>query len=251
MKRASLLAIAAIITATLFLAGCRERTIFTGAPDWLLLATDANESGVAYNADSLYVDADFADNDLEFKVVTWAPIPNAAINVQFAVFFDTDGDAATGLSTSTPGTWERPNDIGADYMMFVGTDTTLTGTQNTNIIYRWNATVTPPIWEEVGPIAPPPYQPTNGDSVKGTVTLANLGTPTGAIYVMAILLCNPGTSELRDHIPDTGHATINLATDSVIQASPSLPLAGPLETRYQTGHVSLITGKVIDLVEVK
>lgn len=249
MKRLALLAVVALTVSVFILTGCRERIIYTGPADWLLLSTDANDGSVAYNGHYLYVDADFSDNVLLFKVETWAPVPNPASNVQFAVFFDTDASAATGLSATTPGTWEAPNDIGADYMMFVGTDTTSTGTQNSNLIYRWNSAVTPRIWEEVGPVATP-YQPANTDSVMGSVSLADIGNPAGAINVMSILLCNPGTSEYRDHIPNTGHAIIDLAADSVIPAASPVAVLH-MQQQERKGHVSLITGKVDDFKEAR
>jgi hypothetical protein len=134
-------------------------------------------------------------------------------------------------------------------MMFVGTDTTSTGTQNSNLIYRWNSAVTPPIWEEVGPVGSP-YQPANTDSVMGSVGLADIGNPAGTIYVMSIFLCNPGTSEYRDHLPNTGHATIDLAADSVIPAASPVAVLNE-QVRERIGHVSLITGKVDDSKEVR
>lgn len=253
MKRASLIVIATLFAATFFLAGCRERTIYTGGADWLLLATDADDGGVAYNADSFYVDADFTDAILVFKMVTYAAIPNVQDSILMAVYFDTDRSVATGLSVANTSydVGAKPTTIGADYMMFVGSEITDAGKIYTNRIFSWNSTDN--IWDTLAVTATNLYQPAGAsDSVIGGVDIATLGNPT-AVDVEAIFYCalaNTG-AEYRDHVPNTGHATIDLAADSVIQASPSLLLAGPAEESREKRHVSLITGKAVDLVEVK
>lgn len=253
MKRFSLLIFATLLVATFFLAGCRERTIYTGGADWLLLATDTDDGSVAYNADSFYVDADFTDAVLVFKMVTYAAIPNVQDSILMAVYFDTDRNVATGLSVANTNydVGAKPTTIGADYMMFVGSEITDAGRLYTNQIFSWNSTGD--VWDPLAATATNLYQPAGAsDSVIGGVSVATLGNPT-AVDVEAVFYCalaNTG-AEYRDHVPNAGHATIDLAADSVIEASPFVPLAGPAQESRETRHVSLVTGKAVDLVEVK
>lgn len=236
--------------AAVILAGCRERIIWTGPGDWLLLATDPNDGSLAYNAHYLYVDADFSDGNLEFKIETWGAIPNAQDSVLMAIYLDTDQNSSTGLSSSTPG-WDasaRPQSIGAEYMMVVGSDRTDQGATNSNVIYMWNSSATPPNWDSIG-VSTNLYQPVGGDSVKGAVSEAMLGNPT-AVDVEAIFICsvlNP-LSEYRDRVPDSGHATIDLAADSIIPASLGSIIIADM---HQTASSSLITGKTRILGEAR
>ncbi|MEA3310680.1 MAG: hypothetical protein U9Q76_00490 [candidate division WOR-3 bacterium] len=248
MKRTPLI-LAVLLILTALLPGCRERIVYTGLGDWLLLAEDPDDGNVAYNAHYLYVDADFSDGALEFKVQTYGSIPDATRDVQFAVYFDTDQDVTTGLSTSTPG-WGAeavPNDIGADYMVFVGIDTTISGRQNENYVFGWDTTGQGGWSIEAEPVSLP-YQPTNEDSVKGGVSLAALGNPS-QIDVVAIILCDPYnfTDRYFDHIPDVGrgHATIDLESGSIVQTSSQS--AGVAVDEGSGRRVSLITGK--ELIE--
>ncbi len=245
MKRTPLLFLAVLLVLTALLPGCRERIVYTGLGDWLLLVDDPDDGAVGYNAHYLYVDADFSDDALEFKVQTYAPIPDAYDDVLLTIYFDTDQDASTGLSTSTPG-WGAeavPNDIGADYMMFVGSDTADGSIINENLVFAWDATLATPGWSEVGQVGSL-YQATDADSVKGSVTEALLGIgTTPQIDVVAILLCDPDGETYYDHIPDQneGHVTIDLDNGSVVQ-TPSQS-AGVAVDGGSVRRVSLITGK--------
>jgi len=250
MKRTPLI-LAVILILTVLLPGCRERIVYTGPGDWLLLVDDPDDGAVGYNAHYLYVDADFSDDILGFKVETYGSIPDATRDVQFAVYFDTDRDATTGLSTSAGwGDNATPNDIGADFMMFVGSDTADGGLVNENLIFAWDITLATPGWTEIGQVGAP-YQPANGDSVKGSITEAALGNPTGQIDVVAILLCDPDGEAYYDHIPDQneGHATIDLDNGSVAQ-TPSQS-AGVTINLSSGRRVSLITGKELILEEAR
>ena len=245
MKRIPLVLLSTLLILTALLSGCRERVVFASA-DWLLLVgADPNEEGVTYNGSNLYVDADFSDNLLGFKIETYEGIPDASRDVQFAVYLDTDQDTATGLSTSAGwGDNATPNDIGADFMMFVGSDTADGGLINENLIFAWDTSLTTPGWTEIGQVGTP-YQPANQDSVKGSVSEAQIGNPTGQIDVVAILLCDPSGVAYYDHIPDNGHATIDLQGDSVIQASAQT--MGISSKAIGSKRISLITGK--ELIE--
>ncbi|MQY70333.1 hypothetical protein GH141_00180 [bacterium] len=252
MKRTPLI-LAVILILTALLPGCRERIVYTGPGDWLLLVDDPDDGNVPYNAHYLYVDADFSDEILEFKVESYGSIPDATRDVQFAVYFDTDRDATTGLSTSAGwGDNATPNDIGADFMMFVGSDTADGGLVNENLIFAWDITLATPGWTEIGQVGAP-YQPANGDSVKGTISLDILGNPTGQIDVVAILLCAPTdpTNLYYDHIPDQneGHATIDLDNGSVAQTSSQS--AGVAINPSSGRRVSLITGRKITPEEAR
>ena len=249
MKRTPLI-LAVLLILTALLPGCRERIVYTGPGDWLLLVDDPDDGAVGYNAHYLYVDADFSDEILEFKVESYGSIPDATRDVQFAVYFDTDRDATTGLSTSTPG-WGAeavPNDIGADYMMFVGSDTADGSIINENLVFAWDATLATPGWSEIGQVGAP-YQAVNEDSVKGFITEAALGNPSGQVDVVAILLCAPTdpTNLYYDHIPDIGrgHATIDLESGGVAQSASHG--AGVAVDGGSVRRVSLITGK--ELIE--
>ena len=139
MKRTPLI-LAVFLILTALLPGCRERIVYTGLGDWLLLVDDPDDGAVPYNGHYLYVDADFSDDALEFKVQTYAPIPNAYDDVILTIYFDTDQDASTGLSTSIPG-WSAeavPNDIGADFMMLAGAEFGKDGRINEDEIYAWD-----------------------------------------------------------------------------------------------------------------
>jgi hypothetical protein len=251
MKRTPLILFSALLVLTVLLPGCRERIVYTGLGDWLLLAEDPDDGNVAYNGHYLYVDADFSDGALEFKVQTYAPIPNAVFDVQFAVLLDTDQNPATGLSSSNADDFippfDPPNDIGADYMVFVGIDTTISGRQNENYVFGWDTTGQGGWSIEAEPVSLP-YQPTNEDSVKGGVSLAALGNPS-QIDVVAIILCDPYnfTDRYFDHIPDVGrgHVTIDLDNGSVVQTSSQS--AGVAVDEGSGRRVSLITGK--ELIE--
>jgi len=247
MKRTPLI-FSVLLILTVLLPGCRERIVYTGPGDWLLLADDPDDGAVGYNAHYLYVDADFSDGALEFKVQTYAAIPDASRDVQFAVYFDTDRDATTGLSTSAGwGDNATPNDIGADFMMFVGSDTADGSIINENLVFAWDATLATPGWSEVGQVGSL-YQATDADSVKGSVTEALLGIgTTPQIDVVAILLCDPDGEAYYDHIPDQneGHATIDLESGSATQAFSQA--AGVAVDEGSGRRVSLITGK--ELIE--
>ena len=250
MKRTPLI-LAVLLILTVLLPGCRERIVYTGPGDWLLLVDDPDDGAVGYNAHYLYVDADFSDDILGFKVETYGSIPDATRDVQFAVYFDTDRDATTGLSTSAGwGDNATPNDIGADFMMFVGSDTADGGLVNENLIFAWDITLATPGWTEIGQVGAP-YQPANGDSVKGFITKEDLNNPTGQIDVVAILLCDPDGEAYYDHIPDQneGHATIDLDNGSVAQ-TPSQS-AGVTINLSSGRRVSLITGKELILEEAR
>jgi hypothetical protein len=249
MKRTPLALLSMLLILTALLPGCRERVVFTPA-DWLLIVeADPNEAGVAYNGNNLYVDGDFSDNLLEFKIETHDAIPDASRDVQFAVYLDTDQDAATGLSASAGwGDNATPNDIGADFMMFVGSDTADGGLINENRIFAWDTTLVTPGWTEIGQVGTP-YQPTNQDSVKGSVSEADIGNPAGEIDVVAVLLCDPPGVAYYDHIPDNGHATIDLDSGTVIQQAPhrEVVVLNPISGK----RVSLITGKEPTVEEVR
>jgi len=244
MKRTPLLFLAVLLVLTALLPGCRERIVYTGLGDWLLLVDDPDDGAVGYNAHYLYVDADFSDDALEFKVQTYAPIPDATRDVQFAVYFDTDQNSATGLSSSTPD-WAadaKPQSIGADYMMFVGSDPTDVGPIHTNVIFQWNATDNS--WDSIDTTLSP-YQPANADSVRGGISEATLGNPS-VIDVEAIFICEvAGSNEYRDRIPNSGHATIDLDNGSVVQTASQS--AGVAVDGGSVRRVSLITGK--ELIE--
>ncbi|TKJ44281.1 hypothetical protein CEE36_00635 [candidate division TA06 bacterium B3_TA06] len=251
MKRTPLI-LATLLILTVLLPGCRERIVYTGPGDWLLLVDDPDDGNVPYNGHYLYVDADFSDEILGFKVESYGSIPDATRDVQFAVYFDTDRDATTGLSTSTPG-WGAeavPNDIGADYMMFVGSDTADGSIINENLVFAWDATLVTPGWSEVGQTGSL-YQATDADSVKGSVTKEDLNNPTGQIDVVAILLCDPDGEAYYDHIPDQneGHATIDLESGSATQAFSQS--AGVTINLSSGRRVSLITGKELILEEAR
>ena len=247
MKRTPLI-LAVLLILTALLPGCRERIVYTGLGDWLLLADDPDDGAVGYNAHYLYVDADFSDDALEFKVQTYAPIPDAYDDVILTIYFDTDQDASTGLSTSTPGwgTEAVPNDIGADFMMLAGAEFGKDGRINEDEIYAWDGNANG--WSEtpVGSVQDP-YRPANTDSVKGTISLDILGNPTGQIDVVAILLCDPDGETYYDHIPDQneGHVTIDLDNGSVVQTASQS--AGVAVDGGSVRRVSLITGK--ELIE--
>jgi hypothetical protein len=249
MKRIPLVLLSTLLILTALLSGCRERVVFASA-DWLLIVeADPNEEGVTYNGSNLYVDGDFSDNLLGFKIETYDAIPDASRDVQFAVYLDTDQDTATGLSTSAGwGDEATPNDIGADFMMFVGSDTADGGLINENLIFAWDTTLATPGWTEIGQVGTP-YQPANQDSVKGSLSEADIGNPTGQIDVVAILLCNPSGVAYYDHLPDNGHVTIDLDSGTVIQQA----FHGEVVALNPTSgkRVSLITGKEIILEEVR
>jgi len=250
MKRTPLI-LAVLLILTALLPGCRERIVYTGAGDWLLLVDDPDDGNVGYNGHYLYVDADFSDDVLEFKVETYAAIPNAYDDVILTIYFDTDQDASTGLSTSIPG-WGAeavPNDIGADFMMLAGAEFSKGDRINEDEIYAWDGNANG--WSEtpVGSVQDP-YRPANTDSVKGTISLDILGNPTGQIDVVAILLCDPDGEAYYDHIPDQneGHVTIDLDNGSVVQTASSAAVAiNPSSGR----RVSLITGKELILEEAR
>lgn len=244
MKRTPLLFLTALLIVTALLPGCRERIVYTGPGDWLLLAEDPDDGAVPYNGQYLYVDADFSDDVLEFKVQTYAAIPDAYDDVILTIYFDTDQDASTGLSTSTPdwGTAAVPNDIGADFMMLAGAEFAEGDRINEDEIYAWDDNANG--WSETpaGSVQDP-YRPANTDSVRGTISLDILGNPTGQIDVVAILLCDPDGEAYFDHIPDqnSGHATIDLDNGSVVQTSSQS--AGVAVNGGSGRRVSLITGK--------
>ncbi|TKJ44279.1 hypothetical protein CEE36_00625 [candidate division TA06 bacterium B3_TA06] len=247
MKRTPLI-LAVLLILTVLLPGCRERIVYTGPGDWLLLADDPDDGAVGYNAHYLYVDADFSDGVLEFKVETYAPIPDAYDDVILTIYFDTDQDASTGLSTSTPdwGAEAVPNNIGADFMMLAGAEFAEGDRINEDEIYAWDGNVNG--WSETpaGSVQDP-YRPANTDSVKGTISLDILGNPTGQIDVVAILLCDPDGEAYYDHIPDQneGHVTIDLESGSATQAFSQA--AGVAVDGGSDRRVSLITGK--ELIE--
>lgn len=240
MKRTAIAAILAVVLVTLIaLPGCRERTIFNTveAVDWLLLVEDPDEVNVAYNGHFLFVNIqDLAAGNLTFKVETYASIPNPASDVIMGIYLDTDQSSGTGLSTSAG--WDAsvtPNDIGADYMMLVGTEPS---SGNSNELDQWNAGA----WERVCSITVSSY----ADSLIGTIPLDSIGVSTGSIDIVAILICNPGTSELRDKMPDDndGHVSVSIPGLQVVQTYDPRVVQ---EIDHQGKHISLITGKEINL----
>lgn len=251
MRTKKTLVIFAALAVVIF-AGCRERIVWTGPGDWLLLATDPDDGGVTFNGHYLYVDADFSDNVLEFKMETWGTIPNAQDSVLMAVYFDTDQNASTGLSASTPDfdTDAKPQSIGAEFMMFVGSERTDAGPSHNNVVFQWNPSSTPPGWDSIA-VTTNLYQPVGGDSVRGAISEATLGNPS-AVDVEVLFICNVlnPLSEYRDRVPDGGHATIDLAADSIIPASstPAILLSIPAD---RTNRSSLVTGKPRDLGEAR
>jgi hypothetical protein len=247
MKRISLTLSSMLLFLTALLPGCRDRIVFTGPGDWMLLGEDPDDGTVTYNGQYLYVDADFSDGDLTFKVETYDAIPDATSDVQFAVFFDVDQSSTTGFSTSSA--WEyAPNDIGAEFMMMVGRDPVEGGTQNANTIYAWDLIGNSGWTTEVGSVSSI-YQPAGEDSVIGGVSLANLGGITGEIDVVAILVCDLEAARDFDYIPDAGHFTINIDSGTVTQASA--PLAETVKHPPAGKRISLISGKELILEEVR
>ena len=250
MKRIPLALLSMLLILTALLSGCRERIVYEPA-DWLLLVeVDPDEGEVTYNGSNLYVDADFSDTLLEFKLETHAAIPNPYDDVILAIYFDMDQDAATGLSEATG--WDAnvtPNNIGAEFMMIVGAEFADGGTRiNEDSVYAWDS-ITVGWGQAPAGSVQNPYRPANTDSIKGGVNLGDLANPTGQIDVVAILLCDPSGVAYYDHIPDNGHATIDLAGDSVIQASAQT--MGISSRAIGSKRVSLITGKELILEEVR
>jgi len=240
MRKKTIAAFVAVLLAILIvLPGCREREIFGTAEvaEWTLLNNDPDEGGVAYNGQYLFYNTlHVGQGNLTFKVQTYASIPNPGTDAFMSIYLDTDqsnGTGYTGFDAST-----TPNDIGAEYMMLVGTET---GTSNSNMLYSWNSGGGN--WDEVGGITVNAY----ADSLIGTVGLSSIGNPT-AVDIVAILLVNPGNSELRDKIPDNGHATVNVTTLQVVQTyDPRVTQ----EIHYPGKRISVVSGKEIDLEEVQ
>lgn len=241
-KRASIIAVfSAVLLALAVFPGCRNRIVWTGPGDWITIAEDPDEQTSAYNADSLFIDADLDDDIITFKIGTYAPIPSAD-SVFFAVYIDADQNSSTGLSSTTDFDGFKPNSIGADYLMTVGAELSDGGTMHTDLTYNWGDT----IWDSLG-LTISPYRAAGADSVLGGISRTAIGNPS-VIDVEALLICafaDVAGGEYRDLVPNTGHITIDLDSGTVTLSTPLI--AGiynppPADKRY-----SIITGKEITM----
>jgi hypothetical protein len=239
MKRITLAALLLVsILSLVFVTGCRERTIYTNleGEEWLLLDEDDDEGTVAYNGFGFFVNAfHLAETppSLTFKMETHASIPDPANDVIMAIYLDTDQNATTGY-TGFSGQLV-PNDIGAEYMLLVGTEP---DAGNTNELDSWNET--DGSWETVGPVT----VNAQADSLIVTAGFSSIGDPS-SVDVVAIMICNPGTSELRDFIPENGHATVSVLATQVAVVQTCNPTVIQ-ESKLHNKHISVITGKVVD-----
>jgi len=256
MKRTSIILLSALLVLAVALPGCRERFVYTGPGDWLLLVdNDPDEGSITYNAQSLYVDNDFADGNLVFMVLTHDVIPDPYNDVFFTVYFDTDQDAATGLSASAGwGDAATPNTIGADFMMLVGAEFSEGGVRiHEDEVYAWDNAASAYNPTAVGSVQSV-FRPANTDTIRGGVSLTDIGNPTGQINVMAILVCDIDGTADYDHIPDNGYVTIDLDSGSVVQsaiAQSSSSGEGIVINRSPAKRVSLMTGKEIIFEEAR
>ncbi|MBD3285142.1 hypothetical protein GF338_02275 [candidate division WOR-3 bacterium] len=248
MRRKALAALAAVIlVALIVLPGCREREVFgfvEEAGDWLLLVEDdPNEAGVDYNGMNLYLSNTDLPQNLTFKVETHAPISDPATDVIASIYLDTDQDNSTGFTGWPTAPSYSPNDIGADYMMLLGTEPSETGSANQNSLFQWDGSADTMI--DLGSISVTAYS----DSIIGTVGLSTIGNPT-SVDVVAIMICDPGGAYLIDNIPDNGHATVNVTTPQQVVVQTYDPRVTQ-EIHYPGKRISLVTGKEIDLEEVQ
>jgi hypothetical protein len=237
MKRITLAALLLVsILSLVFVTGCRERTIYATleGEEWLLLTEDGDEGTVAYNGHGFFVNTyDLAEAALTFKMETYASIPDPANDVIMAIYLDTDQNAGTGY-TGFSGEM-IPNDIGAEYMLLVGTEP---DAGNTNELDSWNETLGS--WETVGPVT----VDAQADSLIVTAGFASIGNPT-SVDVAVIMICDPGTSELRDLIPDNGHVTVGVTATPVTIVQSFDPTVIQ-ESKLHNKHISVITGKVVN-----
>lgn len=243
MKRIGLVVLTVLFAFLAILPGCRVREVGDVSGYWLLLAEDPDEANSAYNAQYLYVDSNFTDGVLNFKMVPYATIPNAADSVLMVVYLDADQNASTGLSSATAGwTGVTPQSVGAEFMMFVGSERNTSGStiepQGLDTIFAWNDTDT--TWDPAG-LTVFPYHPASADSVKGGINESTMGNP-AAVDVEAVFVCAIATAdEYRDLVPNTGHATIDLANDTVIPATSAV--VNILPPASSSSGVSFIYGK--------
>ncbi|MBN2379533.1 hypothetical protein JXM67_07005 [candidate division WOR-3 bacterium] len=243
-KKAYTALLAALLLTLTVLPGCRERFIFdiVEATDWLLVAgNDPNEAGADYNGSDLYVNtAQLTAGNLSFKMETHGSIPDPATDVIMSIYLDTDQSLGTGY-TGWGGDTLVPNDIGAEYMLLVGTEPASGGgAANTDRLLGWNAGH----WDDI-------YQITvssNADSLIATVDMDSIGNPS-AINVVAIMVCDPDGANLEDHIPNTGHATVTVNPPQAAQYYD--PDAVQEVYTHPGKYISFVTGKEIDIEEVQ
>jgi hypothetical protein len=257
MKRISLILLSALLILAVVLPGCRERFVYTGPADWLLLVdNDPDEGTITYNAQSLYVDNDFTDGSLIFMAVTHDVLPDPPLDyVIFAVYLDTDQDAATGLSASAGwGADATPNTIGADFMLLVGAEYAEGDVRvHQDEVYTWDGAASGWNPTAVG-TAQSVSRQANTDTVRGGVNLTDIGNPVGQINVVGILVCDIEGAAEYDHIPDAGYVTIDLDSGSVVQsaiAQSSSSGEGIVINRSPAKRVSLMTGKEIIFEEAR
>ena len=238
MKRKALIFLTVVFAALTVFSGCRKRIVYTGPGDWLQLVTnDPNETGVAYNGQNLYVDANFSDNTLNFMIKNYAAIPATDSGV-FLIFLDTDRNATTGFNKAK--NWNySPNDMGAEYMLLIGSETANVGGINANSLYTWGDT----IWTNPRNLATNTYV-ANTDSIIGGVNMADIGSPATfdvmAIFVGAFLNTS---SETWDYLPNSGHATVRTDSGTVVQPTYLQIIA---KSAPSPERISIITGKVLD-----
>jgi len=168
--------------------------------EWEILMIDPDE-GYLVNLDTLSVLV--TDTSLVFRMDThdkWIYPYDPFIGLNAAIFLDTDTNSQTGLSEASA-YYYTPNDIGADFAIFVGVEG--------DALFSWD----PGLNQWVNPLELASLSlEADTSRFEAEVHLAALFNP-DLIHVVAATESSMAHIPLYDFGPDSGHATIDLGPE--------------------------------------